>query len=278
MEIKASDVKALREATGAGLMDCKKALTEANGDAKEAEKILKEKGLAAVAKRAERATSEGRVFVRTQDKKIALIEVTCETDFVANNADFIAAGEKLLDITFANGYTQVEQAHKDVLLDLATKTRENMTVAKVNVINVPDNAVAETYVHSNFKTASAVVVKGSTADVVKQFAHDCCLHLAAFTPAYIYQKDVPQSYIDEQTEIFKGQMDQDEKMASKPQNIKDNILKSKVAKHVAEICFVDQMFVKDDKVSVAKKLEEVSKAAGAQLEFGEIVLDVLGKN
>ncbi|MBR3542275.1 MAG: translation elongation factor Ts [Treponema sp.] len=277
MEIKASDVKALREATGAGLMDCKKALTEANGDAKEAEKILKEKGLAAVAKRAERATSEGRVFVRTQDKKIALIEVTCETDFVANNADFIAAGEKLLDITFANGYTQVEQAHKDVLLDLATKTRENMTVAKVNVINVPDNAVAETYVHSNFKTASAVVVKGSTADVVKQFAHDCCLHLAAFTPAYIYQKDVPQSYIDEQTEIFKGQMDQDEKMASKPQNIKDNILKSKVAKHVAEICFVDQMFVKDDKVSVAKKLEEVSKAAGAQLEFGEIVLDVLGK-
>ena len=277
MEIKASDVKALREATGAGLMDCKKALTEANGDAKEAEKILKEKGLAAVAKRAERATSEGRVFVRTQDKKIALIEVTCETDFVANNADFIAAGEKLLDITFANGYTQVEQAHKDVLLDLATKTRENMTVAKVNVINVPDNAVAETYVHSNFKTASAVVVKGSTADVVKQFAHDCCLHLAAFTPAYIYQKDVPQSYIDEQTEIFKGQMDQDEKMASKPQNIKDNILKSKVAKHVAEICFVDQMFVKDNKVSVAKKLEEVSKAAGAQLEFGEIVLDVLGK-
>ena len=277
MEIKASDVKALREATGAGLMDCKKALTEANGDAKEAEKILKEKGLAAVAKRAERATSEGRIFVRTQDKKVALIEVTCETDFVASNADFIAAGEKLLDITFANGYTQVEQAHKDVLLDLATKTRENMTVAKVNVINVPDNAVAETYVHSNFKTASAVVVKGSTADVVKQFAHDCCLHLAAFTPAYIYQKDVPQSYIDEQTEIFKGQMDQDEKMASKPQNIKDNILKSKVAKHVAEICFVDQMFVKDDKVSVAKKLEEVSKAAGAQLEFGEIVLDVLGK-
>lgn len=277
MEIKASDVKALREATGAGLMDCKKALTEANGDIKEAEKILKEKGLAAVAKRAERATSEGRVFVRTQDKKIVLIEVTCETDFVANNSDFIAAGEKLLDITFANGYTQVEQAHKDVLLDLATKTRENMNVAKVSVINIPDNAVAETYVHSNFKTASAVVVKGSTADVVKTFAHDCCLHLAAFTPAYIYQKDVPQSYIDEQTEIFKGQMDQDEKMASKPQNIKDNILKSKVAKHVAEICFVDQMFVKDDKVSVAKKLEEVSKAAGAQLEFGDIVLDVLGK-
>lgn len=277
MEIKASDVKALREATGAGLMDCKKALTEANGDAKEAEKILKEKGLAAVAKRAERATSEGRVFVRAQDKKIVLIEVTCETDFVANNSDFIAAGEKLLDITFANGYTQVEQAHKDVLLELATKTRENMTVAKVNVINVPDNAVAETYVHSNFKTASAVVVKGSTADVVKQFAHDCCLHLAAFTPAYIYQKDVPQSYIDEQTEIFKGQMDQDEKMASKPQNIKDNILKSKVAKHVAEICFVDQMFVKDDKVTVAKKLEETAKAAGASLEFGDIVLDVLGK-
>lgn len=277
-DIKASDVKALREETGAGILECKKALTEANGDMKEAAKILKERGLAAVAKRSERATSEGRVFVRTQDKKIALIEVTCETDFVAKNADFVALGEKLLDVTFAKGYTQVEQEHKDMLLELATKIRENMSVAKVSVINIPDNAVSATYVHSDFKTAAAVIVKGSTADSVKTFAYDCCLHLAAFTPAYLTKKDVPQSYIDEQTEIFKAQMAQDEKMASKPDNVKAGILQGKLNKHLAEICFVDQMFVKDDKVTVAKKLEETGKAAGATLEFGEIVLDVLGKN
>ena len=276
-EIKASDVKALREETGAGILECKKALTEANGDPKEAAKILKERGLAAVAKRSERATSEGRVFVRTQGSKIVLIEVTCETDFVAKNADFVALGEKLLDVTFEKGYTQVEEEHKNMLLELATKIRENMSVAKVNVINVPDNAVSATYVHSDFKTASAVIVKGSAADSVKAFAYDCCLHLAAFTPAYLTKKDVPQSYIDEQTEIFKAQMAQDEKMASKPENVKAGILQGKLNKHLAEICFVDQMFVKDDKVTVAKKLEETAKAAGAALEFGDIVLDVLGK-
>lgn len=277
MEIKASDVKALREKTGAGMMECKKALTEANGDPAQAEKILKEKGLAAVAKRSERATSEGRIFVRQDGNKVALAEVTCETDFVAKNADFIAMGDKILDAIFAKNYTKVEKELEDMVLDLATKIRENMAVRRVEVFDVPANAVASTYVHSDFKTAAAVVVEGATGDDVKEFAHDCCLHLAAFTPAYITKDDIPQSYIDEQKEIFAAQMAQDEKMAAKPQNVKDGILQGKLNKHLSEISFVDQPFVKDDKVSVAKKLEEVSKSAGAKLSFGKIVLFVLGK-
>ncbi|MCR5725200.1 MAG: translation elongation factor Ts [Treponema sp.] len=277
MEIKAADVKALREKTGAGMMECKKALAEANGDAAEAEKILKEKGLAAVAKRSERATSEGRVFVRQNGNKIALAEVTCETDFVAKNADFIALGEKILDVIFAKGYTKVEKELEDLVLELATKIRENMAIRRVEVVEVPAGSAAAYYVHSDFKTASVVVVEGSDSDDVKTFAKDCCLHLAAFTPSYLTQKDVPQSYIDEQKEIFQAQMAQDEKMASKPDNVKAGILQGKINKHLAEICFVDQMFVKDDKVSVAKKLEEVSKNAGAKLSFGKIVLYVLGK-
>ena len=103
MAITAADVKALRDKTGAGMMECKKALTEANGDAAEAEKILKEKGLAAVAKRSERATSEGRIFIRQEGNKIVVAEVTCETDFVAKNADFIAVGNKIVDTVFAKG-------------------------------------------------------------------------------------------------------------------------------------------------------------------------------
>ncbi|MBQ6781258.1 MAG: translation elongation factor Ts [Treponema sp.] len=277
MEIKASDVKALREKTGAGMMECKKALTEANGDAAQAEKILKEKGLAAVAKRSERATSEGRIFVRQNGNKIALAEVTCETDFVAKNSDFVAVGDKILDAIFAKGYTKVEKELEDMVLELATKIRENMAIRRVEVFEVPANAAASTYVHSDFKTAAAVVVEGSDSDVVKEFAHDCCLHLAAFTPAYLTKADVPQAYIDEQKEIFTAQMAQDEKMASKPENVKAGILQGKINKHLAEICFADQMFVKDDKVSVAKKLEEISKAAGAKLSFGKIVLFVLGK-
>ena len=277
MEIKAADVKALREATGAGMMECKKALVECNGDAEAAAKLLKEKGLAAMAKRSERATTEGRLFVRQNGNKIAVIELTCETDFVANNVDFVAVGEKLLDITFEKGYTKVEPEHEQLLEPLKVSIRENMKVAKVEVIDVPADAASSFYVHSDKKTGAVVVIKGSTADAVKAFAYDCCLHIAAFTPAYLTKKDVPETYIAEQKEIFKAQMDQDPKMASKPDNVKDGILQGKINKHLAEICFEDQMFVKDDKKTVTAKLAEVGKEVGASLSFATAKLFVLGK-
>ncbi len=277
MAITAQQVKDLREQTGAGMMDCKKALTETNGDFEAATKLLKEKGLAAVAKRAERVTSEGRIFIRQNGNKIAIVELVCETDFVANNEEFIKSGEKILDEVFAKGYTQVEDSLKNILTDFATKTRENMSVSKVQVINVPDGAAAGIYVHSNFKQAAVTIVKGSADDKVKEFARDCCMHLVAFTPAYIKQSDVPASYIDEQKEIFKVQMANDEKMAGKPDAAKEKILEGKIKKHLSEVCFVDQMFVKDDKKTVEAKLAEVGNAVGAKLEFGEIALLQLGK-
>ena len=277
MAITAADVKALREKTGAGMMECKKALTECNGDIAEAEKSLKEKGLAAMAKRSERATSEGRLFIRQDGNKIAVIELTCETDFVAKNADFIAVGEKMLDVTLAKGYTKVEAEHEEILEPLKVSIRENMKVAKVEVFEVPATASAAYYVHSDFKTGAVVIVDGSTADSVKAFAKDCCLHIAAFTPSYTSKKDVPQSYIDEQKEIFKAQMDQDEKMAGKPENVKEGILQGKINKHLAEICFEDQMFVKDDKKTVTAKLAETGKEVGATLSFAVAKLFVLGK-
>ena len=277
MAITAADVKALREKTGAGMMECKKALTECNGDIAEAEKSLKEKGLAAMAKRSERATSEGRLFIRQNGNKIAVIELTCETDFVAKNADFIAVGEKMLDVTLAKGYTKVEAEHEEILEPLKVSIRENMKVAKVEVFDVPATASAAYYVHSDFKTGAVVIVDGSTADTVKTFAKDCCLHIAAFTPSYTSKKDVPQSYIDEQKEIFKAQMDQDEKMTGKPENVKEGILQGKINKHLAEICFEDQMFVKDDKKTVTAKLAETGKEVGATLSFAVAKLFVLGK-
>ena len=277
MAITAAQVKELREQTGAGMMDCKKALTETNGDFDAAAKLLKEKGLAAVAKRAERVTSEGRIFIRQNGNKIAVVELVCETDFVANNADFISSGEKILDMVFEKGYTEANKELSDVLLDFATRTRENMSLNKVQIIEVPEGASSGIYVHSNFKQAAVTIVKGSTDDKVKEFAKDCCMHLVAFTPAYIKQTDVPQSYIDEQKDIFKKQMEQDPKMASKPENVREGILQGKINKHLAEVCFVDQMFVKDDKKSVNAKLAEIGKEVGASLEFGDISLLVLGK-
>lgn len=277
MAISAADVKALREQTGAGMMDCKKALVDTNGDFDAAAKLLKEKGLAAVEKRAERATKEGRLFIRQTGNKIAVAELVCETDFVAKNEEFIACGEKILDEVFAKGYTEPNKELNDVLLDFATRTRENMSLNKIKIFNVPDNAAVGQYIHSDKKSGAIVIITGSTDDAVKEFARDCCMHLVAFTPAYNTQKDVPEAYIKEQTEIFKSQMDQDEKMAGKPQNVKDGILQGKIKKHLAEICFTDQMFVKDDKKTVKAKLDEVAKAANAKLEFNTIELFLLGK-
>ena len=277
MAFTASDIKNLREMTGAGMLECKKALTECNGSIEEAEKYLKEKGLAAAAKRSDRATAEGRLFIRNTGDKVYVVELTCETDFVAKNADFIALGEKMLDVSIEKGYTKVEEEHTKMLEPLKVSIRENMNVAKVEVIDVPAGCTASFYIHSDNKTGAVVVISGSTADAVKTFAYDCCLHIAAFTPAYTSKKDVPQSYIDEQKEIFKAQMDQDEKMASKPDNGKEGILQGKINKHLAEICFEDQMFVKDDKKTVTAKLAEVGKEAGATLSFVTAKLFVLGK-
>ncbi|MCI6480336.1 MAG: translation elongation factor Ts [Candidatus Treponema excrementipullorum] len=276
MEIKATDVKALRERTGAGMMECKKALVETNGDAAAAEKLLKEKGLAAVEKRAGRATSEGRVFIKIQDNKAVICELTCETDFVAKNADFIQIGNDIVNTVFEKGYTEVNKELSDMLLDLATKIRENMSLRRLQVIDVPAGAVVSSYVHSDGKTGVVVVITAdkdvSNSAVVKEFAYDCCLHMAAFTPAYIKREDVDEAYIAEQTEIFTKQVES----LDKPENVKAGIVKGKINKHLADICFMDQPFVKDDKVSVAKKMEEIGKAADAKLTMAQVVLYQLG--
>lgn len=273
----AADIKALREATGAGMMDCKKALDEVGGDRGKAEKLLKEKGLAAMAKRSDRVTAEGVIAVKRDGNKIAMIELVCETDFVAKNDDFKAAAMKLADITLNSGKSEVSEEHNSVVTDLATKFRENMSCRRVAFIEVKDNCVAEAYVHSDGKIGAVVVVKGSTDKKTAEFAQGCCMTLAGYTPQFIKKEDVPQSYIDEQTEILKKQMDGDEAMAKKPQNVKDGILRGKISKHLAEVCFMDQSYVPDDKLTVTKKLAEVSKETGAKLEFDSITMYVLGK-
>ncbi|HZK19818.1 MAG TPA: translation elongation factor Ts, partial [Treponemataceae bacterium] len=135
MNIKAADVKTLREKTGAGMMDCKKALVECNGDEAKAVTFLKEKGLAAVAKRSDRKTTEGRIFVKTDGKRTLMLELTCETDFVANNKDFIAVGEQICAEALAKGYTEVTDELADLIQELQIKIRENMKVSRLVAID-----------------------------------------------------------------------------------------------------------------------------------------------
>lgn len=279
MDIKASDVKALRDKTGAGMMECKNALVETGGNAAAAEKLLKEKGLAAVEKRAGRATSEGRVFVKIEGKKAVMVEVTCETDFVAKNVDFIALGADVVNTAFNKGYTDPAPELAAKVLDLATKIRENMNLTRVVAINAGADEYIASYVHSDFKTGVLVVLKADKSELfanaaVKEFAYDCCLHVAAFTPRYVSTGDVDKAYVTEQTEIFTKQTAE----LDKPDNVKAGIVQGKIKKHLAEICFLEQPFVKDDKLTVAKKMDEVGKNAGGKITLSKMVLFQLGVN
>ncbi len=277
MEIKASEVKALREKTGAGMMECKKALVECEGDAEKAEKLLKEKGLAAVEKRADRATSEGRIFIKNAGNRVIIAELTCETDFVAKNADFIAVGEAILDKAFEKGYTAVNEELSNMLLDLATKIRENMSLRRLEAVDIGADEIFAKYVHSDGKSGVVVVLKADKSEAlagkaVKDFAYDCCLHIAAFAPKYISSDDVDSAYIEEQKEIFTKQVEE----LDKPDNVKAGIVQGKIKKHLADICFLDQPFVKDDKVSVSAKMEQTGKEAGAKLSLSRVVFYQLG--
>jgi len=277
MEIKASDVKALRDKTGAGMMECKKALQQCNGDAKEAEKYLKEKGLAAVEKRADRVTSEGIIVIHNDEKKAVMIEMTCETDFVAKNSDFIAVGEDIAKNAFDRDLCEITKELNDKMLDLATRVRENMNLTRLIHVKAENNEYISRYVHSDKKTGVIVVLKADDPAVfekkeVKDFAYDCCLHAAAFVPLYVKKEDVEPSYIKEQEEIFRGQVAD----LDKPDNVKEGIIKGKINKHLSEICFLEQPFVKDDKVSVAKKMNEIGKAAGSDLSLSRLIIYRLG--
>lgn len=278
MEIKASDVKALREKTGAGMMECKKALQKCSGDAKEAEKYLKEKGLAAVEKRADRATSEGIIIIHRDDKKAVMIEMTCETDFVAKNSDFISVGEDIAKTAFDKDLSEITEELNNKMLDLATRVRENMSLSRLTLVNVANDEYISHYIHSDKKTGVVIVLKADKPEILKNkevqdFAYDCCLHVAAFLPAYTKREDVPTEYIKEQEEIFEGQVAE----LDKPENVKAGIVKGKINKHLSDICFLEQAFVKDDKLSVSKKMAEVGKLAGGNLSLSKLITFQVGK-
>ncbi len=282
MDIKASDVKALREKTGAGMMECKNALVACEGDFAKAEKLLKEKGLAAVEKRADRATNEGKVFVKVANGKGVLVELASETDFVARNPDFIALGGAIVDRVFEKGYSDINPELSAMVDDLAVKIREKMGLKRVKVVAGGPNDYLTSYIHGD--GAIGVVVKLSADksaalddERVKAFAFDLALHIAAFNPMALDRSKIDSAHIAEQEGIYRKQMEQDEKMKGKPANVVDNILKGKINKYLADICLVDQGFVKDEKLTVAKAAEDLGKQVGAKLAIADYVYFRVGQ-
>jgi elongation factor Ts len=282
MAVSAAEVKSLREKTGAGMMECKNALTSTQGDFAQAEKLLKEKGLAAVEKRAGRATNEGKIFIKIKDRTAALVELASETDFVARNPEFIALGGNIADRILEKGYTEPNEALNGMVGELAAKIRENMSLKRMRVVKAAANEYLTQYIHGD--GAIGVVVKMGAdkegiyeTEEAKAFAFTLALHIAAFNPLALDKSPVDPVFLKEQEDIFRKQMEGDEKLAGKPQQVLDNILKGKVNKYLADICLLDQGYVKDEKITVAQALADCGKQLGAKLTVHDYVYFKVGQ-
>jgi elongation factor Ts len=267
--INASDVKKLRDKTGAGIVDCKNALTKAEGDFDAAERILKEMGLAAVAKRAGRIAEEGRAFTYIGAKAAGIMELSCETDFVARNEDFVSKGSSMVQDAVENNKSSNDPELEAVVTGLATTIKENIQLRRLEVLPFGEKELVVDYIHGEAGKVGVLVklALGSsslrTDPKVLEFAKDLSLHAAAFNPAYLNESQVPKTYLQEQESIFKAQAAQ----MDKPENVLQGIVKGKVAKHLKEICFSDQPFVKDEKRSVSQVAKDLSKELGQGVEL-----------
>lgn len=274
MNFTAKDVQTLRERTGCGMMDCKKALTEAEGDFDRAVELLRERGLAAQAKKASRIAAEGVVYAASTDNVGVILEVNSETDFVAKNEKFMsfvseaadaivkynpASVEELLTCETPEG--TVEEALRDRILTIG----ENIKIRRferVEGITVP-------YIHMG--GVYATLIQFDTDPVVAAlpefvtFGKDIAMQVAAINPTYLSEEDVPESVIAKEKEIRLAQLREDPKNANKPENILEKIISGGMNKFYKEVCLLDQPFVKDDKMSVKDYVASVSKQLGAPI-------------
>ena len=275
MAFTAKDVAELRKQTGGGMRDCKKALTDSNGDFEAAIKILREKGMAAVAKKADRIAAEGIVDILTIGDTTAMIEVNSETDFVAKNAVFQQFVKDLLKTVIVNKPADVdalmscniegddEGTVSDALASKTGTIGEKLSIRRFEII---EGTVA-TYIHNKGETG--VVVKFDTDVADKDGFAECgknvALQVAAMTVLYLNKESVPASVLEAEKEILVNQMKQDPKMANKPDAVLAKIVEGRVGKYYETNCLLEQPFVKDDGMSVSKYVASVAKELGGNI-------------
>ena len=281
--ISAKMVKELREMTGAGMMDCKKALTESDGDMEKAVDFLREKGLAAAAKKSSRIAAERIVTEAIADdaKAGVLVEINCETDFVAKNEDFkafaadvakqaLASSAANLDDFMAEAWlAESGKTVKDALTAQVAVIGENMNIRRFEKINAEDGCVA-CYIHGGGKIG--VMVYGKTDvvnDEIKTCLRNVAMQVAAMDPKYVNRDEVPADYLEHEKEILMAQAK--EENPNKPENIIEKMITGRLNKEMKEICLLDQAYVQDSDMNVAKYVESVGKANGADLSVVRFV-------
>ena len=279
MAVTASMVKELREMTGAGMMDCKKALSATDGDFDKAIEFLREKGLATAEKKAGRIAAEGLVAttIKDGDKVAAIVEVNAETDFVAKNEVFQTFVKEVVEQAADTDAADIDafKAEKwaldtsmtvdEKLAAMIAKIGENMNIRRFEKI-VSEDGIVVSYIHAAGKIGVLVEAKTENNDErVKEALKNVAMQVAALNPKYVSTDDVPEEYKEHEKEILIAQAKNDPKNANKPENIIEKMITGRLAKELKEICLLDQVYVKaeDGKQSVAQYVAQVAKANNA---------------
>ncbi|AAO35829.1 elongation factor Ts [Clostridium tetani] len=279
--ITAKMVKELREITGAGMMDCKKALTETNGDTEKAVEVLREKGLAAAAKKSGRIAAEGLVetYIAEDKKNASIVEVNCETDFVAANEEFKglvaniakqAANTKAEDVDsfIEEKYIGSEEGTiKDAVTALVAKLGENMSVRRFKQLSV-ENGIIESYIHGDGKIGVLVELEcEKESEVLSEVAKDVAMQVAAVNPPFLDRTFVDEETLDKEREIYRVQALNE----GKPEKIVDKMVEGRIQKYYKENCLVEQVWVRNSDYTIDKYVKEKSKEVGADIKVANFV-------
>ncbi len=274
MAITAKMVSELRERTGAGMMDCKKVLVEVDGDMEKAVELLREKGLAAAAKKAGRVAAEGLVetYINEDGTKGAVVEVNCETDFVAKNDDFITLVKNMAKQAALSSAADVEglleekyiadenMTVKDAVTGLIAKLGENMSIRRFD--RYETSGVLAQYIHGGGRIAVMVELDSAKTEQSESAAKEIALQVAASNPLFLSREDVSEDVLEKEREIYRQQALND----GKPEKVVEKMVEGRINKYFKEVCLLEQLWIRDQDYSIAKFVEKQAKEQGSDIK------------
>lgn len=272
MSISAVQVNELRKKTGAGMMDCKKALTEANGDFEKAIEILRKKGASVAAKRADRSANEGLVITKiyNDEKTAVIVEINCETDFVAKSEDFTSMANAIVDEAISSKPAEIDSLNNNSLVaqkinEVMGKVGEKIQVSRFSFLN-SENGLIVDYIHPGSKLGVLVQIDNITADkkeLILPIAKDIAMQVAAMKPICTFREEVSKEIIEKEIEIYK----EISRKEGKPENILDKIAEGKLTKYFQENCLFEQIYIKDNSKTIASLLKEFNAANKSEVNL-----------
>ncbi|MDI6784024.1 MAG: translation elongation factor Ts, partial [bacterium] len=274
-------VKDLREKTGAGMMECKKALVEANGNVEEAIDILRKKGAMTAAKKAGRVAADGLIdtYLSPDAQRGVLLELNCETDFVAKTDQFKSLLKQLVIAVATKNYTTVADVPTEPITQTIAAMGENIALSRFEKYQVQNNlGLVARYIHPGSKLGVIIELKTQTAagannPAVKTLAHELAMQIAAASPDYISRNEVSKEVLDKELEIYKEQAKQE----GKPEKILDKIAQGKLGKFYTLVCLLEQLYIRDPNITVAKVIEQTAKEVGEPIAVARFARYKIGE-